>query len=140
MRTPFIAVPFAFAVGLSASFFALGCERATDSNAEVSSTGPVVIPANARTVRLNVEGMSCVNCENAIKAELAGLGGVYQCDVSAETGIAVVSVDPDNADASDATIIASIEGLGFSVPSIDEQAEAAPEPSPESESGSNPSD
>ncbi|MDT5336405.1 MAG: hypothetical protein QOD90_1910 [Mycobacterium sp.] len=63
------------------------------------------------TTKYQVTGMTCGHCERAIIAEVGQIGGVEHVDVSAATGILVVtsSGEPD-----DGRILAAVDEAGYS--------------------------
>ena len=63
------------------------------------------------TTKYQVTGMTCGHCERAIIAEVGQIGGVEHVDVSAATGILVVT---SAADADDDQILAAVEEAGYS--------------------------
>jgi copper chaperone CopZ len=63
------------------------------------------------TTKYQVAGMTCGHCERAIIAEVAQIGGVEHVDVSAATGILVVT---SAADLDDTQILAAVEEAGYS--------------------------
>ena len=66
-----------------------------------------------QNLRLNVAGMTCDGCENAVKRALTQLGGVQ--DVSASHREAAVAVIYDTDKVSPALIREKIEKLGYVV-------------------------
>ena len=65
------------------------------------------------SIKLNVEGMSCMHCVAAVKRAVGSLDGVSNVDVSLENKTASVDFDPGktNVDA----IKKAIEGQGYDV-------------------------
>jgi copper chaperone CopZ len=63
------------------------------------------------TTKYQVTGMTCGHCERAILAEVGQIGGVVHVDVSATTGILVVT---STADTDDAQILGAVEEAGYS--------------------------
>lgn len=45
-------------------------------------------------IKLNVEGMSCSHCVNAVKKAVGSLEGIYKVDVSLEEKTVSVEFDP----------------------------------------------
>ena len=64
-------------------------------------------------IRLNVEGMSCSHCENAVKKAVGALDGVSKVDVSLQEN--TVSVEFDPARASVELIKEAIDDQGYEV-------------------------
>lgn len=63
------------------------------------------------TTKYQVTGMTCGHCERAIIAEVGQIGGVEHVDVSAATGILVVT---SAAELDDAQVSAAVEEAGYS--------------------------
>jgi len=64
-------------------------------------------------LRLNIEGMSCANCEQRIERTLLSLPGVMRARVSLRDGAATLTFDP--AVLTDAQIVQAVEKLGYRV-------------------------
>ena len=64
-------------------------------------------------ITLNVEGMSCAHCENAVKSAVGALGGIeyIAVDLAAKT----VAVDYHENEVTEAAIKAVIEEQGYDV-------------------------
>lgn len=58
-----------------------------------------------------VTGMSCAHCEASIRAEVAQLAGVTDVDVSAASGILLVT---SVSSLDDAAVIAAVDEAGYS--------------------------
>jgi len=56
-----------------------------------------VLAVQEKTVRLSVEGMTCVTCPLTVKFALKQIDGVTFADSDYETASALVSFDPDRA-------------------------------------------
>ena len=63
--------------------------------------------------KLNVEGMSCSHCENAVKKSVGALEGVQKVDVSLKEN--TVSVEFDPASVSIKMIKEAIDDQGYEV-------------------------
>lgn len=62
------------------------------------------------TSEYQVTGMSCGHCEAAIRSEVARIAGVYDVDVSAQTGrLVVTSSVPIDQDA----VLGAVDEAGF---------------------------
>ena len=68
------------------------------------------------SLRLNVEGMTCVNCARAIEISLKNLKGVSNVNVSFELGRVLVEYDPNFVSEEDIKRV--IEDLGYRVVSV----------------------
>lgn len=64
---------------------------------------------DSETVTLNVSGMSCQHCVNAVKEKLSGLPGVDTVDVTLKPGQAVVT----GKGLDKAAMRTAVEELGF---------------------------
>lgn len=62
---------------------------------------------------LNVEGMSCSHCENAVKKSVGGLNGVISVEVDLKGKKVTVEYDPDKVTVD--TIKDTIEDQGYDV-------------------------
>jgi copper chaperone len=62
------------------------------------------------TTKYQVTGMTCGHCEGAITAEVGQLEGVEHVDVSAATGILVVT---STGGLDDAQVLAAVEEAGY---------------------------
>ncbi|MFZ8832311.1 MAG: heavy metal translocating P-type ATPase [Thermodesulfobacteriaceae bacterium] len=65
------------------------------------------------SLRLNVEGMTCVNCGRAIEISLKNLKGVSKVSVSFELGRVLVDYDPTFVPEEDIKRV--IEDLGYRI-------------------------
>jgi Cu2+-exporting ATPase/Cu+-exporting ATPase len=68
------------------------------------------------SLRLNVEGMTCVNCARAIEISLKNLKGVSEVSVSFELGRVLVDYAPNFVSEEDIKRV--IEDLGYRVVSV----------------------
>lgn len=64
-------------------------------------------------ITLNVTGMTCGGCENAIKRGLATVPGVQSVEASHQTGAVTLQIDPARFDR--AAALSKLEKLGYSV-------------------------
>lgn len=62
------------------------------------------------TSTYQVSGMSCGHCEGAIRAEVSAIPGVHDIEVSAATGVLVVSAAGQ---VDDAAVIAAVDEAGY---------------------------
>lgn len=65
------------------------------------------------TLTLDVTGMTCGGCENAIKRGLATVPGVQSVDASHQSGAVTLQIDPGRFNR--ATALAKLEKLGYSL-------------------------
>jgi copper chaperone len=64
----------------------------------------------SETIRINVAGMTCMHCVNAVKQALAAVDGVETVvDVSLEAGSATVQGNPDRQ-----ALVAAVRDAGYS--------------------------
>ena len=68
-------------------------------------------PENEEEIVLNVEGMTCSGCENAIKSALLKCDGVKDAEVNHKDGKAVVQTEGSKAKTDE--LIKAVEKAGF---------------------------
>jgi copper chaperone len=102
------ALALSLALAVVAAPTALACG---DDHKEAAKT----VPADAQTVTIKVQGMTCGDCANAIRNALLKLDGVYDAEVSHETGLALVKVDASKVD--QARLDEAISKAGYKVES-----------------------
>jgi len=86
---------------LMASLLLIGCNSTNKKTEESAAENP---SAEWVEVTLNVEGMTCEGCENAIKAGVESLEGIAAVECSFEEGWTKVKYDKS------ATSVEAIEG------------------------------
>ena len=64
-------------------------------------------------ITLNVEGMSCIHCVNAVKNAIGSLSGISQVDVDLEEKKATADYDPEKVSVQ--SIKDAIEDQGYDV-------------------------
>ncbi|MCB9492488.1 MAG: cation transporter [Dehalococcoidia bacterium] len=79
--------------------------------AETTARGSAERTADATTVRIRVEGMTCKACATGIAAGLAEVDGVVDAKVEYEQGYAVVTYDP--ARVAPEALVPVIDDLGY---------------------------
>jgi len=79
--------------------FAFACNNAPKENIvqEAESTEKVV-KVNVQKLELNIEGMTCTGCENAIQKTINEFEGVYSSKADHQNGIAVIEIDSTKVD------------------------------------------
>ena len=77
---------------LFAAILLAGCNSTTKKNDEAAAEEPAAV-AELVEVTLNVEGMTCEGCENAIKAGVESLDGIASVESSFEEGWTKVKYD-----------------------------------------------
>ena len=90
---------------------------ACTASCPLPDTEPAAAPAAApaeQTVEktMQVEGMMCEHCENAVKKALEAVPGVQEATASAERGTAVIRMQPDT---SEEALAKAVEGAGYVV-------------------------
>ena len=80
---------------------------------------------SAASVRLRVDGMTCLHCVGTVQKALEGVGGVRRAEVDLASGVARVDAD---ADAPLSALVAAVEAVGFGA------AAASPETATSAES------
>ena len=78
-----------------------------------AADGPPADSHEAASVTFEVSGMTCQSCEQAIEHTLGQLPGVESVEAHHDPGEAKVTFDTSQV--TQETLIASIEGLGYSV-------------------------
>ena len=63
----------------------------------------------AKTIELNITGMTCEHCVKSVTAALKDVPGVSEAIVSLETKLATVTADPIDVEA----LIAAVEEEGY---------------------------
>lgn len=100
------------ALGAAGATFALR-ERTPAASAQEGAEGtrPLVVPAGAQQLTLDVQGMYCASCESTVASLLRRTPGVVGAAVSVARAEAVVVYDPRRT--SPAQLIGVIERLGY---------------------------
>ena len=96
-----------YALALAGLLALLGPVAACTGRSEPTSSEG----ANARTVLIPVEGMSCAACAARVKKAVAAVSGVSEVEVSLVERRARVRFDP--ARVSPSQLVAAISGLGY---------------------------
>lgn len=65
---------------------------------KTSQTTDVKTDETVVTYNLSVEGMTCTGCEKTIQTGLTSLEGVTKVEASHETGVVVITLNPEKAD------------------------------------------
>lgn len=66
--------------------------------------------ATTTTTTYQVTGMSCGHCETAVRAEVSEIPGVKDIDVSAQTGLLVVTAEQP---LEDSEVVAAVDEAGY---------------------------
>lgn len=77
------------------ALIAVGCGNSNTGSEQSSSKAE---PVEFSELRLDVKGMTCEGCENAIIRSLDRLDGVYSSDASHEDDLVTIKYDPDVVD------------------------------------------
>ncbi len=88
----------------------LALNTAQSLHAEPAATGPVG-SATLEVKKLQVNGMTCSGCVQAVEAALKGVIGVTQVEVSLKGNEAVVEYDPAQVDPE--VLVAAVTESGF---------------------------
>lgn len=94
---------------LSALVLAATVAGCSSSSTGTSKTQPAA--PQLQTIRIPVEGMSCVSCAASVKRALKGIEGVQQVEVSLENREAVVRFSPEKVTTD--RLESAINGLGY---------------------------
>ncbi|MCK4990723.1 MAG: heavy-metal-associated domain-containing protein [Bacteroidales bacterium] len=97
---------------LIAAVLLVGC-NSTGKKTDDAAANPEAIAAEWVEVTLNVEGMTCDGCENAIKAGVESLDGIAEVESSHEEGWTKVKYDKAVTSAED--IEGKITDTGYTV-------------------------
>jgi copper chaperone CopZ len=104
MKIKFLFIPILF--------FAFACQNAPKETTEqAKETTEEVVMANVQKVEINIEGMSCMGCENTIQETILAFDGVYSTKADHEKGIAVLEFDSTKVDV--ANVKLAINDLGY---------------------------
>jgi mercuric ion transport protein len=71
---------------------AMGCGNSNPGSEQSSANSE---PTEFSELQLNVKGMTCEGCENAIIRSLDRLDGVYSSDATHEDELVTIKYDPD---------------------------------------------
>lgn len=74
------------------ALIAMGCGNSNPGSEQSSANSE---PTEFSELQLNVKGMTCEGCENAIIRSLDRLDGVYSSDASHEDELVTINYDPD---------------------------------------------
>ena len=97
--------------------FAFACQNTpketTEQAEDISETTEEVITANVQRVEINIKGMTCTGCENAIQETAKSFEGVYSAKADYEKGVAILEFDSTKVDV--ANLEYAIDELGYEV-------------------------
>ena len=85
-----------------------GCGKTNDQNLPESKEAVV---ANAKMVKLDIEGMTCTGCEYGVKTALEKIEGVTKAKADFEAKSAEVEFDPEVATV--AQMVEAVKQTGF---------------------------
>ena len=85
-------------------------EQAEETNEPTESKEQPAV-AHAAKVQINIKGMTCTGCENAIKKTINEFDGVYTSESDFEKGTAIVKFDSTEVDIS--KVEQAINELGY---------------------------
>lgn len=86
-------------------------KETTEQAEETTETTEEIIVANAQKVEININGMTCTGCENAIQNAINEFEGVYSSIADFEKGIAILEFDSTKVDM--ANVKHAINDLGY---------------------------
>lgn len=86
-------------------------KETTEQAEETTETAEEVISANTQKVEINIKGMTCTGCENAIQNAINEFEGVYSSKADFEKGIAVLEFDSTKVDISKVEL--AINDIGY---------------------------
>lgn len=113
---------------LTAGLFLFACNTQTKSDTSEEPSG-TEIAADLFEVVLNVEGMTCDGCENAIQKSIESLDGIAMVESSHEEGWTKVKFDKSLT--SQAAVEEKITETGYTVKGVRGEEEAPGEESSE---------
>lgn len=87
------------------------CATSDTSDAGDNAATTTQDAAVTKTVKLNVEGMTCGSCVNSVQTALTERDGVSDCSVSLDENMATVTYDPGKVNESD--LLAAVEKTGY---------------------------
>lgn len=95
--------------------FAFACQNKPQENTQESEvateTTEQIVMENASKVEINIEGMTCTGCENAIQKTINEFDGVYSSKADHEKGVAIFEFDSTKVDISKVEL--AINELGY---------------------------
>jgi len=84
---------------ISIIFLAFACQNAPKEATQTSEeTAEIVAKVNVKKAELNINGMTCTGCENAIQKTINEFEGVYASKANHENGTAVFEFDSTKVD------------------------------------------
>lgn len=82
-----------------------------EETTETTETTEEVMVANTQKVEINIKGMTCTGCENAIQNAINEFEGVYSSKADFEKGIAILEFDSTKVDLVNVKL--AIKDLGY---------------------------
>jgi copper chaperone CopZ len=84
---------------ISVFAFAFACQNAPKENTtEEKEVTEEIAMVNVQKIELNIDGMTCTGCENAIQKTIDGFEGVYSSKADFEKGKAILEFDSTKVD------------------------------------------
>ncbi|MFO7827938.1 MAG: cation transporter [Bacteroidales bacterium] len=106
MKIKFLIIPIIL--------LAFACQNATKEDktkvTEAKDTAEIE-KVNVQKVQLNINGMTCTGCENAIQKTINEFDGVYSSKADHQKGIAIVEIDSTKIDLQ--KVESAINELGY---------------------------
>lgn len=78
--------------------FAFACKNAPKESIVQEEIIEEVTMVNVQKIELNINGMTCTGCENAIQKTIDGFDGVYSSKADFEKGVAILEIDSTKVD------------------------------------------
>ena len=92
--------------------FAFACKNAPkEETVQSEESTETVAMVNLQKVELNIEGMTCSGCENAIQSTIDEFDGIYSAEADHENAIAILEFDSTKVDLS--KVEEAINELGY---------------------------
>lgn len=88
-------------------------QQTKDEANDTQDTENVVVAENLKTLILDVHGMTCTGCEEAVQGGVSALAGVTDVKASHTDSLAIVSFDPGQTSVEE--IQNAIAGVGYTV-------------------------
>jgi copper chaperone CopZ len=96
-------------VYLAVLLFLLGCQQSTSSSSEEKKQETQA--KGNKTLVLQVEGMTCTGCENAIENNIKGINGVVMVEANHKEGTTTVEFDSTLTDKN--SFVTAIKSSGY---------------------------
>ncbi len=91
--------------------FAFACKNTPKENIEQEGVTNEIAMVNVQKVELNIDGMTCSGCENAIQMTIDEFDGVYSSKADHVNSIAVLEIDSTKVDV--VKVMDAINEMGY---------------------------